>query len=95
LGRSVLLSVKPEFAAKILDGSKRWEFRRVLWQELDANYVYVYVSAPVKRVVARFVVSQVYLNLSKGICGLLLVIMLVFLVNSLTSILVIWRSVQP
>jgi len=65
LGRNVLLSVKPEFVSKILDGSKRWEFRRVLWNDISGKFVYVYASAPVKRVVARFQVSTVYAGITQ------------------------------
>jgi len=55
LGRNVLLSVKPEFVSKILDGSKRWEFRRVLWNDISGKFVYVYASAPVKKDLGVFV----------------------------------------
>ena len=61
----MLLSIKPEFVSKILDGSKRWEFRRVLWNDISGKFVYVYASAPVKRVVARFQVSTVYAGYSQ------------------------------
>ena len=62
----MLLSVKPEFVSKILSGEKCWEFRRVLWNDISGKFVYVYASAPVKRVVARFQYSTVYANYSRA-----------------------------
>ena len=53
--RTVLLSVKPEYANRILEGSKRFEFRRTRFAQ-DIETVFLYVTAPVSRIVGYFVV---------------------------------------
>lgn len=55
---SVLLSIKPEFAEKILTGEKRFEFRRVI-PKREVERVVVYASSPVCRLVGEFTVRQI------------------------------------
>lgn len=55
----VLLSIKPEFVAKIFSGEKRFEFRRVLFRSQRVETVVVYASSPVKRVVGEFRVGGI------------------------------------
>jgi predicted transcriptional regulator len=47
------LSLKPAFAAGILSGEKKFEFRRVIFAQ-PVDIIVVYVTVPVKRVVAEF-----------------------------------------
>lgn len=60
----ILLSIKPEFADKIFDGSKLYEFRRVLYKSRRVTKVIVYASSPVKRIIGEFTVDEV-LSLAK------------------------------
>jgi len=62
----VLLSIKPEFAERIFDGSKRYEFRRVLFCSDSVTTVVVYASSPVKRVIGEFTVGGI-LRLKKQV----------------------------
>jgi len=55
----VLLSIKPEFAFKIFDGTKRFEFRRVIFKNPDVNIVVVYASSPVQRVIGEFEIETI------------------------------------
>jgi len=55
----VLLSIKPEFADKIFDGSKRFEFRRMVFKNTDVSKIVVYASAPVSRVVGEFEIEEI------------------------------------
>jgi predicted transcriptional regulator len=55
----ILLSIKPEFANKIFNGSKKFEFRRLLFKNKDVNTVVVYASAPVSKVIGEFDIEQV------------------------------------
>lgn len=55
----VLLSIKPEFVAKIFSGEKRYEFRRSLFKRRDVTTVVVYASVPVSRVVGEFEIGRV------------------------------------
>jgi len=44
----VLLSVKPEYAEKILDGKKKYEFRRAIFKRNDIEKIYIYSSSPIR-----------------------------------------------
>jgi predicted transcriptional regulator len=58
----ILMSIKPEFAQKILTGEKTVEFRRKFNKDLQFAIVYIYESAPTKMVVGYFVVGGIYRN---------------------------------
>ena len=49
---SILLSVKPEYVEKILKGDKKYEFRKRIAVK-DVQYIYLYSTAPVMKVVAK------------------------------------------
>jgi predicted transcriptional regulator len=49
----VLLSIKPEFADRIFDGTKRYEYRRMIFKQ-PVDRVVVYASAPVSKVIGEF-----------------------------------------
>ena len=55
----ILLSIKPEFANKIFNGSKKFEFRRLVFKNKSVNTVVVYASAPVSKVIGEFDIEQV------------------------------------
>jgi len=55
----ILLSIKPEFAKKIFDGSKKFEFRRSVFKNQNVNKVVVYASAPVSMVIGEFEIESV------------------------------------
>lgn len=55
----VLLSIKPEYAEKIFDGSKKYEFRRTIFKCPDIKKIIVYASAPVKKVIGEFEVDNI------------------------------------
>ena len=50
----VLLSIKPEFAEKIFDGTKLYEFRRSVFKNKNVKTVIVYASSPTKKVIGEF-----------------------------------------
>ena len=50
----VLLSIKPEFAEKIFEGTKKYEFRRSVFKDQNVKTVVVYASSPVQRVIGEF-----------------------------------------
>lgn len=54
----VLLSIKPEFAEKIFDGNKRFEYRKSLFKNTSIKTVIVYVSSPVKKVIGEFEIEK-------------------------------------
>ena len=55
----VLLSIKPEFALRILDGSKRYEYRRTIFKRGAVKTVVVYASGPIKRVIGEFEIGAI------------------------------------
>lgn len=55
----VLLSIKPEFADRIFDGTKKYEYRRMIFKNSDVKKVIVYASSPVRRVIGEFEVEGV------------------------------------
>src|SRR5450756_1588152 len=68
-----LLSIRPQYAAAILRGEKRYEFRRTVFSR-HVDVVLVYVPSPVRRVVAA--VSYTHLRAHETrhdlVCRLLL-----------------------
>ena len=56
---NVLLSIKPEFVRMIFSGDKRYEYRRVSFAENHVRRVFVYASAPVKKIVGEIEVDEV------------------------------------
>lgn len=55
----VLLSIKPEFAEKIFNGTKKYEFRKRIFKYSKVDAVVVYVSAPVQRIVGEFSIKSI------------------------------------
>jgi len=55
----ILLSIKPEYAEKILNGTKRFEYRRALYRNKDVRSVVIYATKPVGKVVGEFEVGGV------------------------------------
>lgn len=58
----VLLSIKPEFAEKIFEGTKKYEFRRSLFKNRDVKTVVVYASSPVKQVIGEFEIDNILMD---------------------------------
>jgi predicted transcriptional regulator len=55
----VLLSIKPEFAEKIFEGTKKYEFRRSVFKNKNVKTVLVYASSPVQRVIGEFEIDSI------------------------------------
>lgn len=55
----VLLSIKPEFALRIFDGSKRYEYRRAIFKRGEVTTVVVYASDPIKKVIGEFEIGEI------------------------------------
>ena len=54
----VLLSIKPEFAEKIFNGTKKYEYRRVIFKN-KVETIVVYASDPVQRVIGEFEIGEI------------------------------------
>jgi predicted transcriptional regulator len=55
----VLLSIKPEFALKIFDGSKKYEYRRAIFKNQEVSRVIVYACDPIKQVIGEFEIEDI------------------------------------
>lgn len=55
----VLLSIKPEYAFKIFDGTKKFEFRKVIFKKPNIKTVVVYASSPVQQVIGEFEIEDI------------------------------------
>ena len=56
----VLLSIKPQHAQKIFEGSKWFEFRKAVHKDENVTTVVVYATKPVGKVIGEFTVSDVH-----------------------------------
>ncbi len=57
-GKTLLISIHPCFAEKIIDGKKRYEFRRK-WAVRPVDTLVIYSTSPVKRIVAIASVQKI------------------------------------
>lgn len=55
----VLLSIKPEFAEKIFNGTKKYEFRRSVFKNQNVKTIVVYASSPVQLVIGEFEIDTI------------------------------------
>lgn len=55
----VILSIKPEFANRIFDGTKKFEFRRSVFKNPKVKKVIVYSSSPVQKVIGEFEIEYI------------------------------------
>lgn len=55
----VLLSIKPEYANKILDGEKKYEFRKAIFKDARVKKVVIYATKPVGKVIGEFEIEDI------------------------------------
>lgn len=58
----VLLSIKPEFADKIFEGTKKYEFRKTVFKRSGIKKIVVYVSSPVQKVIGEFEIEDIIID---------------------------------
>ncbi len=56
---SVLLSIKPEFVERILNGSKQFEFRRRVFKRPNVEKIVIYATSPVCKVIGEFEIEGI------------------------------------
>ena len=56
----VVLSIKPEFANKIFDGTKKFEFRKAIFKNENIKTILVYSSSPVQKVIGEFQIDRIF-----------------------------------
>lgn len=55
----VVLSIKPEYAFKIFEGTKKFEFRKAIFKNKNVKSVIVYASSPVQKVIGEFEIGEI------------------------------------
>lgn len=55
----VILSIKPQFVEKIFEGTKKFEFRRLLFKNKEVKKILIYASSPISKVVGEFDIEEV------------------------------------
>lgn len=63
----ILLSIKPIFAEKILNGHKKYEFRRALPKVSNVSAVLIYATMPVGKIVGEFYIDRFISDTPKNI----------------------------
>lgn len=58
----VLLSIKPQFANLIFEGTKKFEFRKAIFKNEEIKTVVVYASSPVQKVIGEFEIEKILTN---------------------------------
>ena len=56
---NALLSIKPTYVDAIVKGHKQYEFRKSIFRKKQLETVYIYSTAPVKKIVASFRVGEI------------------------------------
>jgi len=54
----VLLSIKPEFVEKIINGEKKFEYRRRIFKK-NVESVIIYATSPWKRIIGEFFIEEI------------------------------------
>jgi len=55
---NALLSIKPKYVEKIIDGTKKYEFRKAIFKH-DVKNIWIYESAPTKKIIGMFSVGKI------------------------------------
>lgn len=55
----ILLSIKPEYAEKIFNGEKKYEYRKRIFKRNDVKMVVVYATKPIGKVIGEFEIAEI------------------------------------
>lgn len=55
----VLLSIKPQYADRIFNGEKKYEYRKSIFKRNDIDTVVVYSTKPVGKVIGEFEIDTI------------------------------------
>lgn len=62
----VILSIKPKYANKILEGKKTYELRKSIFKNPEVKTVLIYASSPISKIIGEFQIDKiVYLELDE------------------------------
>lgn len=55
----ILLSIKPKYVERILNGTKKFEYRKKIFKNKDINTIVIYATKPVGKVVGEFSIREI------------------------------------
>ena len=55
----ILLSIKPKYVERILNGTKRYEYRKKIFKNRNVNTVVIYATKPVGKVIGEFYIRNI------------------------------------
>ncbi|SFN68425.1 Predicted transcriptional regulator, contains an HTH and PUA-like domains [Algoriella xinjiangensis] len=55
----VILSIKPKYALKILEGKKTYELRKTIFKNSEIKTVLIYASAPISKIIGEFQIDNI------------------------------------
>ncbi len=58
---NVILSIKPKYVKKILNGTKKYEFRKNIFRK-EVKEILVYATHPVKKIVCKFRIGKIIMD---------------------------------
>jgi predicted transcriptional regulator len=54
---NVLLSIRPKYVEKIINGEKKYEFRKSPFRR-EVDEIWIYATSPIKRIIGSFVIGK-------------------------------------
>lgn len=55
----IILSIKPVYANKILNGEKRFELRKTIFKNNNIEKVMIYASSPISKIIGEFEIDEI------------------------------------
>ncbi|MCK4757507.1 MAG: hypothetical protein KAS67_03555 [Thermoplasmata archaeon] len=55
----ILLSIKPKYVEEIMNGHKKYEFRKTIFKNTDVEKALIYSTSPIKRIVGDFEIGEI------------------------------------
>lgn len=62
-----ILSIKPEYVARIFDETKKYEFRKQIFKRDDIDEVLIYATAPTMQIVGKFTFEEILVDTPEAI----------------------------
>lgn len=56
----VILSIRPKHVQKIINGTKKYEFRKVIFKDQSVCEIYIYSTSPVKKIIGKFKIGKIF-----------------------------------
>ena len=56
---NVLLSIKPKYVEKIVNGEKQYEFRKRIFRDKNVIKAFIYSTSPTKKIVGEFDIGNI------------------------------------